>query len=190
MHPHDNPQYQQQILTSFYKFYTNKTLVLQDSPEATQFEAEVNKEAKRLFFSSGLSIVGTLYVDYKYFIPKFGRIPSVNRFLAFGVTYFALVNITSMMVLSRNKIGLAKKLCFMNEQQILDLDPKLRMFYLPMPDVSRTNVTQDRGYQLPGGEAQDNYQSSTASEYGQHLPANEWRERDWRGDSWRPGNKE
>mmetsp|Transcript_11207 Transcript_11207/g.22050 ORF Transcript_11207/g.22050 Transcript_11207/m.22050 type:complete len:206 (-) Transcript_11207:34-651(-) len=205
MHPHDNPKYKEEIILTFLRCYSDKSLVLEPSPEETQFQNEVKLEGRRVMGYNLLGVVGVWILDTKYFIPKWGLV-SWPRFGSIFCCGFMIVQSSWALGQSRNKWELVKSLSWKYERQLLELDPELRLFYLPTPnfsidptrassgsdyrpttDISReSSLSQGSSYLQPGQEEF----SSEGSAYAPPPNVKDWSKSDWRGDNFRPGRRE
>jgi hypothetical protein len=154
MHPHDNPQYQWLILGSFFKHFSSNALILQSSSDEDQFKTEIKWEWRKLVISQVAGGFGVAYLDMRYFAPRFGSGFTARRLCCIAGGLYITLSLSKLLCLSKLKMELARKLCFKYERDLLDLDPDLRVFYLPIPALSPTSQsTLDLPYQAHGADS-------------------------------------
>jgi hypothetical protein len=187
MHPHENPVYQSNLLNSFMSAYFTQTLKLREEPEAKAFEREISTEAKKTFVLQLAGLTGVIYLDRKYFAPKAAGAMNLQRLLC--VTAGFLLSLRASVVLgqSQTKLDLAKQLALKYERELMDINPALRTFYLPVPGVQDLSPLPQKSWTPDSaGEVQKDWSSDWTTD---SSPQEQVRRppNDWRGETWAPG---
>jgi hypothetical protein len=175
MHPHENPIYQSNLLNSFMTAYRTQSLKLRQEPDTTAFEREVNTEAMKTFVLQLAGLTGVVYLDRKYLAPRAAGALNFQR--VFYVATGFLLSLRASVVLSQSqaKVDLARKLALKYERELMDINPNLRTFYLPVPGA----LDIISGAPDSAGEVKKDWSSGWTGENGPQeqvsRPSNDWR---------------
>jgi hypothetical protein len=161
MHPHQNPVYQSDLLSCFFKCYHNHTLKLKPDADEVAYRKEKRMEMCKLLTLQCTGISGCVYLERR-FLSKAAHFTQTRRNVCFSAGFIVVSLLATELSKSQKTRELANKLALKYETELLEINPHLRVFYLPSVDLADEAASVER-------DADD-----TREDWATHSSQNDW----------------